>query len=208
MLRILGRETSINVRKVLWLADEIALPYVREDWGKPTRDPQSPEFLALNPNGQVPVIIEDGGFVLWESSAVMRYLCDRHDGSGVWPQDVQQRAIVDQWLTWQATELNPPWGYAVYALLRNEPGFDDEAKIGESLRKWERVMRILDDRLAETGAYVAGPQFSLADIAVGLSVRRWLAIPRTLPELSAVSGYFKQLMARPAATRYLSPPFF
>ena len=75
-LKVLGRVTSINVRKVLWLADELGLTCEREDWGLPIRDPKVPEFLALNPNGQVPVLIEDG-FVLWESSAITRYLAGR-----------------------------------------------------------------------------------------------------------------------------------
>ena len=76
MLKVLGRITSINVRKVLWAADEMGLGYAREDWGKPIRDPNVPEFLALNPNGQVPVVIDDG-FVLWESGAVLRYLAEK-----------------------------------------------------------------------------------------------------------------------------------
>jgi glutathione S-transferase len=73
MRKILGRVTSINVRKVLWAAAELGIDLEREDWGRPVRDPQVPEFLALNPNGLVPVLIEDG-FVLWDSTAILRYL--------------------------------------------------------------------------------------------------------------------------------------
>ena len=97
MLRILGRVTSINVRKVLWAAGEMGIEYEREDWGKPVRDPNVPEFLALNPNGSVPVIIDDG-FVLWESGAILRYLSEK-TGSDLWPSDARERARVDQWLT-------------------------------------------------------------------------------------------------------------
>ena len=113
-LSILGRVTSINVRKVMWTCDLIGIGYEVEIWGMPHRDPKAPEFLKLNPNAQVPVIIDDG-FVLWESNAIMRYLSESRR-SGLWPVAVQERALVDQWLTWQVAELNAQWGYAVYAL--------------------------------------------------------------------------------------------
>jgi glutathione S-transferase len=205
MLTILGRESSINVRKALWCADELGLEYAREDWGKPVRDPNVPEFLRLNPNAQVPVIVEDG-FVLWESGAILRHLA--RDSDALWPKDPERRAIVDQWLTWQATELNPPWGYAVYALLRKEPGFDDESRIAGSLEKWGKKMAILEARLADTGAYAAGDEFSLADIVLGLSLRRWYAIPRELPELPSVRHYYGVLKQRPAGAVYMRDELF
>jgi glutathione S-transferase len=205
MLTILGRESSINVRKALWCADELGLPYAREDWGKPGRDPNVPEFLRLNPNAQVPVIVEDG-FVLWESGAILRHLA--RDSDALWPKDPERRAIVDQWLTWQATELNPPWGYAVYALLRHEAGFDDESRIAGSLAKWGAKMAILEAQLADTGAYAAGDAFTLADIALGLSVRRWYAIPRALPELPSVRRYYGELKQRPAGATYMRDELF
>src|SRR5688572_27880782 len=110
-LKILGRVTSINMRKALWTADLIGVEYETELWGLPHRDPKAPEYLALNPNGLVPVIIDDG-FVLWESNAIMRYLADTRR-SGLWPTAPKERALVDQWLTWQVAELNASWGYAV-----------------------------------------------------------------------------------------------
>src|SRR5690606_5379370 len=94
-LRVLGRVTSINVRKVLWALDELGVAYEREDWGLPLRDPRAPEFLALNPNGLVPVLIEDG-FVLWESNAILTHLARRH--GALLPGDPRDRALVDQWL--------------------------------------------------------------------------------------------------------------
>jgi glutathione S-transferase len=115
MLRILGRVTSINVRKVLWALDELGLAYGREDWGMPVRDPKVPEFLALNPNGQVPVLVENQ-FVLWESNAILIYLAERE--GQLLPEQLELRALALQWLGWQAAELNPPWGYAVNALIR------------------------------------------------------------------------------------------
>lgn len=207
MIKVLGRITSINVRKVLWTLDELGMPYEREDWGLPERSPQVPEFLALNPNAQVPVIV-DAGFVLWESNVVMRYLAEKEGSGTVLPHDPRERAIVEQWLQWQATELNPTWGYAVYALLRKAPGYDDAAEVQRSLAKWGDKMRLLETRLAETGAYAGGGSFSLADIALGLSLRRWYALPAELPEFPAARRYYERLRERPAGAPYLAEAYF
>lgn len=202
MLRILGRVTSINVRKVLWTADELGLTYAREDWGLPLRDPDVPEFRTLNPNAQVPVLI-DGDFVLWESHAIMRYLAER-EASHLLPADVRQRAIVEQWLGWQASDLNMSWRYAVAARVRHLAGYDDEARIAESLKEWTSKMRVLDARLGETGAYVAGAEFSLADLALGLSAHRWFGGAFERPHLTHVSAYYERVRARPAALAHFS----
>src|SRR5690349_13749622 len=139
MLRVLGRVTSINVRKVLWAAGEMGIEYEREDWGKPIRDPKIPEFLAMNPNGQVPVIIDDG-FVMWESQAILRYIAEKVQ-SDLLPADPRERALVDQWLTWQGTELNPSWAYIVPAKLRNDPPNPDPERLAAAAAKWTRTMR-------------------------------------------------------------------
>lgn len=202
-LTVLGRVTSINVRKVLWTADEIGLEYVREDWGLPLRDPAEPEFLQLNPNAQVPVIIE-GDFVLWESNAIIRYLAQQHR-SGLLPPGPRAQAVMEQWLGWQASDLNASWGYAVSALIRKSPGYDDAARLSESTGMWNRRMQVLEDRLAATGSYVAGESFSLADIAIGLAVHRWRSAPFEKPALPVVERYFELLQQREAAAPYLGP---
>jgi glutathione S-transferase len=201
-MQVLGRVTSINVRKVLWLADELGLGYEREDWGLPIRDPKAPEFLRLNPNAQVPVIIDDG-FVLWESNAILRYLAEKQN-SGLLPADLRQRALVEQWLGWQATDLNSQWGYAFNALARKTPGFDDAARIADSIAKWGAKMLVLEVQLRATGGFVAGADFSLADIAIGLSVHRWFETPFDHPSLPQVAKYYEQLKERQAAKRYLT----
>lgn len=102
MLQILGKAPSINVRKVLWACAELNIPFEREDWGAGYRSTDVPEFLALNPNGLVPVI-RDGDFVLWESNAIIRYLANRFGGEPLYPADPQPRARIDQWIDWQAS---------------------------------------------------------------------------------------------------------
>ena len=202
MLRLLGRVTSINVRKALWALDELGLAYAQEDWGLPLRDPKVPQFLALNPNGQVPVLVE-GEFVLWESNAILIYLAERE--SKLLPAPLQKRALALQWLGWQAAELNPPWGYAVNALIRHTPGYDDPAKVTESMQRWGKVMQILEAQLARGQGFVAGDDFTIADIAIGLSIHRWMSISAEKPALPAVEAYYERLLTREAGARWMGP---
>lgn len=202
MLRVLGRVTSINVRKVLWALDELELPYSREDWGMPLRDPKVPEFLALNPNGQVPVMVE-GEFVLWESNAILIYLAERE--SRLLPDQLELRALALQWLGWQAAELNPPWGYAVNALIRKTPGYDDPAKVADSMARWADKMEILEAALAGVNTGYIGAGFSIADIALGLSVHRWMSIPAEKKAFAAIEEYYERLMSREAGARWMGP---
>ncbi len=204
MLKILGRVSSINVRKVLWVADEAGLAYEREDWGLPGRDPHAEEFLALNPNAQVPVIIDDG-FVLWESNVIMRYLAEKAVPDALLPQIPRHRALAEQWLQWQATELNPTWGYAFRGLVRKEEGFDDPDRIADSARRWTGKMQMLEAHLQKAGDFAANDKFSLADIALGLSAHRWAMTPiADKPTLPAIEGYLARLKSRPAGARYLA----
>ena len=201
MLKVLGRVTSINTRKVLWALDEIGVPYQREDWGKPLRDPNVPDFLKLNPNAQVPVIVDDG-FALWESHAILRYL-SATAGSGLWPVEARERALVDQWMSWQSTELNPAWNYVVQARLRGNPPDPDPARIDASIFAWTKQMQILEYHLAGSSGVMANGRFSLADIVIALSTHRWLSVPFDKPSLPAVEAHYRQMRSRPAGMPYL-----
>jgi glutathione S-transferase len=201
MLKLLGRVTSINTRKVLWLLEEVGLAYEREDWGKPLRDPNVPSFLALNPNAQVPVIIDDG-FVLWESHAVLRYLAAK-SRTDLWPNDLRERALVDQWMSWQSTELNPSWSYIVQARLRNNPPDPDPARIEASIAAWTRQMHILEARLAASEGFVANGRFSLADIVIALSTHRWLSVAFDKPVLPAAEAHYRKMQSRPSGASWL-----
>lgn len=195
MLRILGRASSINVRKVLWTCVELQIPFEREDWGSGFKSTQTPEFLALNPCTMVPVI-QDGDFTLWESNTIIRYLASRYGGAAIYPGDPIIRARVDQWIDWQASELNRSWSYPLMALVRKSPDYQDSAALAAGCRDWSRNMQILDRQLHKTGAYVSGDTFSLADIPIGLSVNRWFETPLAHPEFAAVRAYYDRLNLR------------
>ena len=197
MLEILGRFTSINVRKVLWLCAEIEQPYRQEQWGTGFRSTNTPEFLALNPNGLVPVI-RDGEFVLWESNTICRYLASKYGRDDLLPRELGSRAIVEQWMDWQATELNDAWRYAFMGLVRKSPKHGDPSAIAHSIEQWNRHMTMLDARLQQTGAYVASTTFALADIGIGLATHRWFATPMDRPALPAVETYYERLSERVA----------
>ncbi|MBV8625091.1 MAG: glutathione S-transferase [Herbaspirillum sp.] len=198
MLKIHGRDNSINVRKVLWACMELGIPFEREDWGSGFRSTSEPAFLAMNPNAMVPVI-DDGGFVLWESNTILRYLAAQYGAGGaasLYPADVRQRARVDQWIDWQASDLNRSWSQAFMALVRKSPDYEDARLVAASIANWTRYMRVLEQQLQHTGAYVAGADFTLADIPVGLSVNRWFGTPFEHPDLPAVAAYYERLRAR------------
>ncbi|MDN6856088.1 glutathione S-transferase [Pseudomonas sp. CAN2814] len=196
MLRILGRASSINVRKVLWTCAELNLPYEREDWGTGFRSTASAEFIALNPNAMVPVLV-DGDFVLWESNAICSYLSTQYPQGELLPSAPRERALVEQWMGWQATELNNAWRYAFMARVRNSPSHTDASAIALSEAQWNHCMALLDRQLAHTGAFVTGACFSLADVVLGLSVNRWYLTPMQRPELPAVAAYYERLSERP-----------
>lgn len=195
MLRVLGKASSINVRKVLWTCAELGREHQREDWGSGFRSTSEPEFLALNPNALVPVIV-DGGVVLWESNTICRYLAasaSRHD---LLPATPAERARVEQWMDWQATELNTAWRYAFMGLVRQSPAYADASAIAASAREWNRLMALLDRQLSTTGGYAVGAQLTLADIGLGLSTHRWLMTPIERPALAAVEAYYARLSER------------
>lgn len=195
MLRILGRASSINVRKVLWTCDELDITYQREDWGRGFKSLQQDAFMALNPNAQIPVIQQDD-FVLWESNTIIRYLANVSQAEWLYPADPRQRAHVDQWIDWQACELNSAWRYAFMSLVRHSPAHQDARLLAAACKGWNHVMGILNQQLERTQAYVAGQDFSLADIPVGLSVNRFYETPLEHDALPAVRAYYERLTKR------------
>jgi glutathione S-transferase len=188
-LRVAGRNSSINVRKVLWTCAELDLHFEHVE--------TDGDLLARNPNAQIPVI-RDGDFVLWESNAICRYLATKPSRASLLPEDPQARALVEQWMDWQATELNTSWRYAFLGLARRSLGHQDPGAIADSVSSWNRHMRMLEAHLAHGGQFVTGEYFTLADVVLGLSTHRWLHTPMERPPLDAVLGYYQRLSVRPA----------
>ena len=203
MVRILGRSTSINVRKVLWTAAETDLPFSHENEWALSKDPQSPEFLAFNPNGLIPVLIcEDGA--LWESNTICRYLAAKAGRTDLLPDTPFARAAVEKWMDWQVAKLNGAWRAAYLALVRRRPDYvDDHAAIARSAERWNASMLMLERHVAGTGGYVVGDSFTLADVVIGLSLQRWLLTPIERPLTPTLLAYRQRLQSRPAVKAWI-----
>jgi glutathione S-transferase len=195
-LRVLGRKSSINVRKVLWTCAEADLHFEHVE--------SDAALLARNPNAMVPVI-QDGDFVLWESNSICRYLAGKQPRSTLLPEDPQSRARVEQWMDWQATELNSAWRYAFLGLSRKSAAHADPAAIASSVESWNQHMGILDEHFSKGGQFVTGEFFTLADVVLGLSTQRWLLTPMDRPHLDALHGYYQRLSVRPAFRAQVDP---
>ena len=168
MLHILGKIPSINVRKVLWLCTELNLPFEQEDWGAGFRTTNDPAYLALNPNGLVPVI-KDDDFVLWESNTIIRYLANRYGGDALYPAEPQARARVDQWIDWQGADLNRSWVGAFLGLV-NAPNYataEYTQKFAGGFTRAAETIPEVDDTFLIVGIDGAGGGF------VGFKLKEW-----------------------------------
>ena len=205
MRRLLGRANSSNVMKVIWLLEELGLPYERADVGGPFGGTDTPEYVAMNPNRVVPTLVE-GDFVLWESNAILRYLASANvQDSPLWPRDARARASIDRWMDWQQTTLNRPQSTVFQGLVRTAPEQRDRAAIAAAAVEIGRVWGMLDGVLGRV-PYVAGPEFTLADIALGVHVHRWFSFELDKPDLQHLRGWYDRLLTRPAYRAHVALP--
>ncbi|SMF07556.1 glutathione S-transferase family protein [Pseudogulbenkiania subflava] len=204
MLKIWGRLNSLNVKKVVWCAAELGLPFERIDAGGPFGGLDTPDFLARNPNGTIP-LIDDDGFTLWESNAIVRYLAAKYGHGSLYPDDLQQRADADRWMDWQATVFNPALVPAIYNLLRVAPEQRNQEAIDTARVKVDRLAGLLEQHL--TGrTWLTGERFTMADIALGCSVHLWLNLPLERTPRSELERWYTALRARPASAEALRLP--
>ena len=205
-LRIWGRANSVNVQKVLWCLSELDLRYERIDAGMAFGRNNEPEYLAMNPNGRIPTLV-DGDFVLWESNSVMRYLALAYgQGSPVYPQAPKARAGVDRWLDWTLSTLQPVDRPVFWALVRTPIEKRDMVAIQKDVDAEAVVWRIPDAQLA-TRRFIEGDDFALADIAIGAFARRWFGVEGvTKPKLPNLERWFASLAGRPGFDRFVAPP--
>jgi glutathione S-transferase len=201
-LKIWGRISSVNVQKVVWCADELGLDYERVDVGGKFGGNDTPEYLAMNPNGLVPVI-EDDGFVLYESNAIVRYLAARHAAERLWPADLRRRADVDRWMEWQATSYTPAMWAAFWQLIRTPAEKRDASAVEASRAKSERLSGILDAQLASK-RFVTGEDFSIADIVLGCAAHRWLNLPLSRQSRPNLERWYSELSSRPGSRQVTS----
>lgn len=204
MLKIWGRITSVNVQKVVWCCDELAIACERSDAGGKFGVVDTPGYLAMNPNGLVPVI-DDDGFILYESNAVVRYLAAKHGEGTLWPREARARADVDRWMEWQSTGFTPAMWGVFWHLVRTPPEKRDAAVVESSRVKTEKHCAILDAQLAGR-EFVTGPAFTACDIVVGCAAHRWLGLPIEREPRPNLERWYAALRKRPGAQQVVTLP--
>lgn len=195
-LRIWGRITSINVRKVVWVAREIGLDFERIDAGREFGVVKSPTYRRMNPNALVP-LIDDGGFVLWESNVIVRYLCAKYSPAVLYPEPLRDRFEAERWMDWQQTTLNRAGRDAFWQLIRTPAAERDPAALAKSVAATEPLLEILDGVFAQR-PFVAGEEFTMADIPIACEVHRFWSLPREHVEHPYLGRWYAEVTARPA----------
>jgi len=196
MLKIWGRNNSVNVQKVLWCCEEMQIQYQRLDAGGSFGVINTPQYRALNPNGLVPTT-EDGPFVLWESNTIVRYLAAKHSAGKLWPEDLKVRAEGDKWMDWQISMFWPSFRPLFWNLVRTPVDQRDEKAIEESRLKTGEILEYLDTHL-KNRMYIAGEDLTMGDIPMGCAIWRWMALPIERPVLANLQRWFDTLRERPA----------
>lgn len=204
MLKIWGRISSLNVRKVVVAAQELGLAFERIDAGAKFGITKTPAYLAKNPNALVP-LVEDDQVQLWESNVIVRYLCARHAPDTLYPTALPARFDAERWMDWQQTSLNPPGRDAFVQWIRTPDDKRDHAAIARSTAAMEPVLAILDAHLADR-AYVTGEQFTMADIPLMCEVHRWVNLPQPRPAWPHLERWYARVIARPSIRGVLDIP--
>lgn len=202
MLTLWGRINSINVQKVVWALDEVGVAYQRRDVGGGFGYPA--DYAIMNPNPLVPTL-EEEGFALWESNAIVRYLCAKHSAGDLYPHDLRVRADADRWMDWQTTNATAALRDAFWQLVRIKPENRDQRALDASAEASETKARILNAHLSQH-PYMAGDTFTMGDIPIACHVHRWYALPLERPDLPHLKAYYERVSARPGAKTVLGVP--
>jgi len=205
MLRIWGRRSAFNVQKAMWTIGELELEHEHVNAGGDVGGLDEPAFRAMNPHGRIPVI-EDDGLVVWESNSIIRYLGAKYGHGRLWDPDPAIRSLADRWLDWglataQRDFLDLFWGY-----YRTPEADRDPAFVTERFKRCADNLRLVDAHLASR-AYLAGDDFTMADIPTGTTLYRYFEMDIERPEVPNVEAWYARLRARPAYQEHVMLPF-
>lgn len=196
MLTVLGRHTSGNVMKVTWALEEMGIPYERVDVGGKHGGNDTAEYLAMNPMGLVPTLIEDDGFTMWESNSITRYLCAKFAMGTLCPSDPHERATAETWMDWQLSAIAGMMRPVFWGLVRTKPEDRDWDAIRAGIELGNRLWAMLDRHLADR-PFVAGEQFSMGDIPIGPMAHRFIKLVDDRPAMPNFEAWYKRLTERP-----------
>ena len=204
MLKILGRHTSGNVMKPLWVADELGIAFERIDVGGKFGGNDTDEYLKMNPMGLVPTLIDDG-FVMFESNAITRYLCEKYGKGSLYPENARTRAIADIWMDWKLTAINPMIRPVFWGLIRTPANERNHEEINAAIAQGHKLWAMLDRHLAGR-QYVAGDEFTMGDIPLGPQAHRWMMMVEDRPSMPNFEAWYERLTERPAFQKHCMIP--
>ena len=196
MLKIWGRVNSTNVKKVTWVVGELGIAHERIDAGGKFGVVGEADYKAMNPNGKVPTI-EDDGFVLWESNAIVRYLAAKHGAGGLWPTDPAARGLADRWMDWSSTSFAGPFGQVFLPLVRMPPEKRDPVAIAAAAAECGKLLAIVEAGLAAQ-PFLGGEELTIGDIPLGCAAYGYFNLPIERPSLPNVEAWYQRLTERPA----------
>ena len=202
-MKIWGRTTSSNVQKVMWGIGEMGVACERIDVGGSFGKNREPAYLAMNPNGLVPTLEEDDGFILWESNSILRYLAAKHQAAVLEPKDQRTRALAHKWMDWQLSVLGPAITPVFWGMVRTPPEKRDQAAIDAGKKKTADAVKMLDDQLGKS-KFLAGDAFSYGDIPAGIMVRRYRDLVPERPRFDNVERWYAAIAARPAFDQHVT----
>ncbi len=204
MLKVWGRTNSINVQKVMWLVGELDLEHERVDVGGPFGGLDQPDYVVMNPTSRIPTI-DDDGFTMWESHAIVRYLAAKY-ASGSWcPSNAPDRARADQWMDWSYNGVYQNLIAAFLGLYRTPEDERDNDVISKALHICGRELRVLDSHLGSR-QFVLGDEISMGDIPIGCITYRWYAMDIERPYLPHLESWYARLQERPAFREHAMIP--
>ena len=206
MLTIWGRRTSFNLQKVMWLVGEMQLEHRHIEVGGRFGGLDTPEFLAMNPQGRIPVI-DDNGTIVWESHAILRYLAARYKRGAFWQDDAAERSQSDRWMDWSQTTLQPDFLLGVFwGFYRTPEARRDIAAVKRRIALCARHFTLLDRQLANRN-YMLGDALTLADIPIATNLFRYFNLDIDRPSIPHVSAWYERLRDRPAYRQHVMVPF-
>jgi glutathione S-transferase len=193
------------VQKVLWTLDELGLEYEHRDAGGRFGGLDTPEFLAMNPHGQVPVL-KDGATTIWESNSIVRYLSASYGVGRLWQESPSERSHADRWIDWAATALQPSFMQVFWGFYRTPADQRNLQKIESARADCVKHYRALNAQLSKHH-YLAGDHFSMADIPAGTSLHRYFTMGIEVEHPPKVMEWYARLQDRPAFQECVAVPF-
>ena len=209
MLKLWGRTTSSNVMKVLWLLEELRLPYERLDAGGAFGRTDTPDYRSMNPLGLVPSL-EDGETRLFESNAILRYLCNAYaPNSPLYPVAPAARAEVESWMDFQQTAQSRPASTIFLGLVRTPPEKRDNAAIAAAVTELARIWAICAGQAQGNGngkgGFLCGPTLTLADIAFAPHLHRWFHMPiENRPDVPGLRAWYDRMAPHEGFRRHVA----